>query len=291
VVSDAELIQSKRRRKGENLSILSQFLHLADFTLRHPTVALECGALITSIDVDVGSPVLGELNKGRNDANVHGYLTEYQVGQIEEETIPSLVQFYDALEIPVTFAIRGQLVEVKSSVLGLLLNSSVRHDIGAHGYSHRIFTRLSRSEAQNELELISQGMKSLGVEPTCFVFPKNQVDHLPLLEKFGYKCYRDAGGLGRDGMYIRKRGQLYDIHPGFHLGVTYNPIFLDKIIDISAKRGLPFHIWFHPRDIFEIRGSTQKIIDRVLQPIYSYAKKKERLGTLKFETMHSIVKS
>jgi len=288
VTSDAELIQVRRRRKGEDLSIFSQLFHLLYFALRRPKMQLECGVLITSIDIDVGSRVVGELNRGGNDPNVHGYLTEYRVGQIEEEVIPSLIEFYDVMQIPVTFAVRGQLTEVKSVVLDRLLGSSVKHDIGAHGYSHRTFTSLSESEAQRELELVSRGMKKLGIEPKCFVFPKNQVAHLSTLEEFGYKCYREEGGLGRDGMYIEKRGQLYDVHPGFHLGVTFNPIFLDKIIDISAKRRLPFHIWFHARDILETRGSTRKIIGQVLHPIYSHAKRKERLGTIRFETMHSI---
>lgn len=289
MASKSELIQIKRRRKLERLSILSQLCHLIFFALRKPIALLECGALVTSIDIDVGSRMIGEINKGENDANVHGYLTEYRVGEIEEKTIPVLIQFFDQLEIPVTLAFRGQLTETKSAVLERLSRSPIGHDIGAHGYYHKTFTSLSRAEAQNELELISVGMKKFNINPKSFVFPKNQVAHLSLLEKFGYKCYRDEGGLGKDGMYIKKHGQLYDIHPGFHLGTTYNPIFLRKIIDISAKNKLPLHLWFHPRDLYETRGSTQRKIDKVLFPLYKHAKKKEENGTLKFETMCSIV--
>jgi hypothetical protein len=137
--------------------------------------------------------------------------------------------------------------------------------------------------------MISTGFQKFGVKPTSFVFPNNRVSHLDLLEKFGYASYRDEGGLLKDGMFVLRKGQLYDIHPGFHLGFTYNPIFLNKIIDIAVTRFLPFHIWFHPRDIFETRGSMQKNIEGVLYPLYNYAKKKEKEGTLKFETMHSIV--
>jgi len=121
------------------------------------------------------------------------------------------------------------------------------------------------------------------------VFPKNEVAHLSLLEKFGYKCYRGEGGIIRDGMFIKKKGQLYDVHPSFHLGLTYNPIFLDKIIDIAASNKSPFHLWFHPRDVYETRGSTQKTIERVLLPLYKYAERKEKEGTLEFKTMRSIV--
>lgn len=277
------------RKQGERLSVLSQLCHFIAFSLRKPRAKLECGALITSIDVDVGSRMIGKINKGKNDSSIHGYLSECRVGEIEEETVPLLIQFFDNLEIPVTFAIRGQLTETKSAILELLLRSSVGHDIGAHGYYHRSFSSLSRAEAQNELELIYVGMSKFGIKPKSFVFPRNGIAHLSLLEKFGYKCYRGEGSLTKDGMYVNKVGRLYDVHPGFHLGCTYNPIFLDKIIDISVKNKLPFHVWFHPRDLYETRGSTKRNISRVLFPLYKCAKKRVDEGTLDFETMCSIV--
>jgi peptidoglycan/xylan/chitin deacetylase (PgdA/CDA1 family) len=175
-------------------------------------------------------------------------------------------------------------------MLGLLLESSVRHDIGAHGYYHKTFTSLSALEAQSELELISFGMKKLNINPKSFVFPKNKVAHLCLLERFGYECYRGEGGLGKDEMWIKKQGRLYDIRPGFHLGATYDPLFIDKIIDISTRNKVPFHLWFHPRDVYETRGrGIRANINYVLLPIYKYAKNKEKAGELSFETMHSVI--
>ncbi len=282
-----------RRRNMEWMSIPSQFLHLIDFAVRHQTMKFEKGALITSIDVDVGSSSIGDINKGKNDINVHEYLTENRIGEIEEKTIPSLIEFFNCLEIPVTFAVRGQLTETRArggSVLELLLESPFKHDIGAHGYYHKTFTSLSTLEAQHELELISFGMKKFNINPKSFVFPVNKVAHLPLLEEFGYECYRGEGGLGKDGMYIKKEGRLYDIRPSFYLGVTFNPLFLNKIVDISIKNRVPFHLWFHPSDIYDTREeSARGKINRVLLPIYRYAKNKEKKGELNFETMHSIL--
>jgi peptidoglycan/xylan/chitin deacetylase (PgdA/CDA1 family) len=290
MLSWSEQTLAQRRRNIEGLSITSQFLHLIDFALRHPTMLLEKGALITSIDVDVGSTSIGKINKGKNDINVHEYLTEERVGEIEEHTMPLLIEFFNSLEIPVTFALRGQLIETKSTVLELLLESPIRHDIAAHGYFHKTFASISALEAQSELELTSSAMKKLHIDPKSFVFPNNKVAHLCLLEKFGYECYRGEGGLGKDEMWIRKQGRLYDIRPGFHLGTTYNPRFINKIIDISARSQAPFHLWFHPRDIYETRGrGTRANINRVLLPIYKYAKNKEKANELSFETMYSVV--
>jgi len=265
-------------------------MHLVDFAVRHSTMQFDKGALITSIDVDVGSSSIGDINKGKNDINVHEYLTENKIGELEEKTIPSLIEFFNCLEIPVTFAVRGQLTEMQDSILELLLESPIKHDIGAHGYYHKTFTSFSTLEAQKELELISSGMKKFNINPKSFVFPKNKVAHLSLLEQFGYECYRSDGGLGRDGMAIEKQGRLYDIRPSFFLGVTYNPLFLDRIIDISAKNRVPFHLWFHPSDLYETRErSARGKIEHVLLPIYKYAKKKEKEGELNFETMYSII--
>lgn len=275
---------------SERLSIPSQFLHLVDFVVRRPTIQFEQGALITSIDVDVGSDFIGDINKGNNDINVHEYLTEKRIGEIEEKVIPSLIEFFNSLEIPVTFAVRGQLTEIKCPVLELLLESPVKHDIGAHGYYHKAFTSISTLEAKRELELISFGMKKFNINPKSFVFPRNQVAHLSLLEEFGYECYRGKGGLGKDAMSVRMQGRLYDIRPSFYLGRTTNPLFLNKITEISTKNRVPFHLWFHPSDFYETRGSSARgKVDRVLLPIYKYAKNKEKAGELSFETMYSII--
>ena len=72
------------------------------------------------------------------------------------------------------------------------------------------------------------------------------------------------------------------------MGATHDPVFVDRIIDLAARRREPLHLWFHPRDLFEISGSTQKTLNRVLLPLYKHAKLREQEGTLKFETMYSI---
>jgi peptidoglycan/xylan/chitin deacetylase (PgdA/CDA1 family) len=279
----------QRRREKERFSIISQFCHLASFTLRRPETHLKCGALITSIDVDVGSSHIAEMNQGKNDLNVHYCLSESYVGSVEEAVVPTLANFFDSMNIPVTFAVRGQLVEVENSILENILKSSVGHEIASHSYYHRVFTDLSKADAQNELEMSSLAFSKIGLSPKSFVFPRNGIDHLDLLSKFGFEVYRESGGLLKDGMYVRRNCNLYDVHPGLHLGYTYNPIFLKSIIDISAKRRLPLHIWFHPRDIYETRKLKLKNIEKVLFPIYNYAKEKEKEGTMKFETMCSIV--
>jgi peptidoglycan/xylan/chitin deacetylase (PgdA/CDA1 family) len=257
------------------------------YSIEKPKMQLEKGMFIISIDVDVGSRQLGIINRGKNDANVNDCISEYQVGELEETVLPLFVETFNDFEIPVTFAIRGQLTEVNDSIIGLLLKSPVKHDIGAHGYYHREFTNLSRNEAENELNMISTGMKKLGIVPRSFVFPKNSVAHLDLLEKYGYKCYRSYGDFKNDRMCIEKQGQLYNIHPSLYIDQGTRFTFLKKILDISIAKKLPFHVWFHLWNFGETEEAIRRTINKVLAPSFKYAKKKENSGMLTFETMLS----
>lgn len=67
----------------------------------------------------------------------------------------TFVDFFNDLKIPVTFALRGQLLEVNTSIVDLLLESPIQHEIGSHGYYHRDFTKLSHSEAEYELRIFN----------------------------------------------------------------------------------------------------------------------------------------
>jgi peptidoglycan/xylan/chitin deacetylase (PgdA/CDA1 family) len=244
--------------------------------------------LILSIDIDVGSAEVGEKNGGSNDRNVHNYLTESTVGRIEEEACPIFLQLFDELEWPITFALRGQLTEMETSIIDLMLGSNIKHDIGAHGYYHKAFTALSKFEAEKELKLISNGMRKFGIKPKSFVFPRNKISHLQLLEKWGYLCFRGYGDFLRDGMYIKKYGNLYDIHPSLYLGECYEPSFAKKIINIAVRYRRPFHIWFHLWNFGDNLDKVKRRMTRVLVPITKYAKDKQKLGTLQFETMRSM---
>jgi len=277
------------------LSTIARALHYVTFSCIKPATRFDKCLLVFSIDVDVGSQELGKKNKGENDRNVNDYLSECEIGSIEEQAVPLILQSFDDLEVPVTFALRGQLMEVDDSLIELIQGSPVEHDIGAHGYYHKDFEKLSIAEAKKELELTSKAMKEHGIEPRSFVFPRNKVGHLSLLKKWGYLCFRGCGGFLNDGMYVKKYGDLYDIHPGLYFGASsrFSPLFLDRsinqrIIDIAVKYKAPLHVWFHPWDFGSSSEMVEKRITGFLLPFLKYAKEKQKRGILRFETMRSV---
>lgn len=275
------------RTMNKHLSLISQVSHLLAFSAKKPKMHLEEGMLIISIDIDVGDRKLGLINKGENNANVNRHISEYQVGWIEELSVPLFLEMFNKFEIPVTFAVRGQLTELEGTVLEILLKSSVKHDLGVHGYYHRKFTNLCRSEAERELKMISAGMKKFSIFPRTFIFPANCVAHLDLLEKLEYKCYRDRGDLRRDSMYIEKNGRLYNVHPSLYVDQYTKPALVQKIIDICAERKLPFHMWFHLWNFGVRAESIRRNADSIFVPILSYASRRKTRGALSFETMLS----
>jgi len=282
------LAETERRLKIPE-SLISQLYHLAAFKIRKRGTRVEKGMLITSIDIDVGSSQVGLRNKGRNDVNVHQVLSERMVGQIEETALPLFMDMFETLDMPVTFALRGQCLDIDTTTVELLLGSSVKHDIGSHGYTHRKFGDLSASEAETECDMISAAMKRCGVFPTSFVFPQDSVAHLDLLEKFGYKSYRSFGSFFHDRMQLEKQGALYNICPSLHLTPSANALFLKKLLDIAVSERAPFHIWFHLWNFGYGMESIQRSVKRAVFPLLQYAKEKVNIGVLTFETMLSVV--
>jgi hypothetical protein len=263
--------------------------HAVSFEFIKPVSKFEKGMLIISIDVDVGSKELGILNQGKNDRNVSSQMSEYAVGEIEEAAIPELIKLLEKYNKPATFAVRGQLTEVPDSVLVRLLKSQVKHDIGAHGYYHKKFKSLSYNEAEAELKMVSNGMRRFGLTPKSFIFPRNSVAHLDLLEKYGYECYRESSDFLNDSMYINRVGALWEVHPSFAIDRGTKSLFLKRLLDIAAERRLPLHLWFHLRDFStrSVKSEITRNLDRVLVPLLDYADKKERDGVLTTETMIS----
>jgi hypothetical protein len=268
-------------------SIISQFFHYVAFSFEKQQSEFDTASLIISIDVDVGSSEIGVKNGGSNDRNVNDFISEYTIGQIEEQVIPLILNCFNELEFPATFALRGQLTEVENSIANLILESSVRHEIAAHGYSHKVFTALSEIGAEGELKMISSGMKKLGITPKSFVFPKNQVSHLQLLEKYEYLAFRAQGNFFKDGMYVRKCGNLFDVHPSL-FSEFHDSTILKKIVDLAVKYKAPLHIWFHPWNLGNSPQAATERIAKSLVPLIKHARTKKKQGFLKFETMCSI---
>lgn len=270
--------------------LLSQLSHFPMLIAKRQKAVFDSAMLILSVDIDVGSKKLAVLNNGKYDKDVSSHFGEFLIGEVEERVLPKFVDIINCFGIAVTFAIRGQMLEVDSSIIDLLLDSPVSHDIGAHGYYHRSFTEISQNEAERELREIHTRMGRHGVFPKSFVFPRNRVAHLDLLKRYGYKCYRGSGGFLKDNMNIEKRKALYNICPSMYISLGLNPFLLRRMVDLSIIKKSPLHFWLHLWNFGQDKEHIERNACKILVPMLKYAKKKEKNGMLTLETMCSAAK-
>jgi len=270
--------------------LLSQLYHFPMFMTKRRKIVFDNAMFILSVDIDVGSKKLAVLNNGKYDKDVSSHFGESLIGEVEERIMPKFMDIINCFEIAVTFAIRGQMLEVDSSIIDLLQDSPVSHDIGAHGYYHRSFTEISQNEAERELREICLRMGRHSIFPKSFVFPRNRVAHLDLLKRYGYKCYRGPGGFLRDNMNIERCGALYNICPSMYISLGLNPFLFRRIVDLGIIKKSPLHFWLHLWNFGQDKEHIERNTNKILVPILEYAKKKERSGMLTFETMLSAAK-
>ena len=143
-------------------------------------------------------------------------------GVIERETIQRLLNMMDEFGIVATWAITGHLFYEKceecnicpimdlkgkdnrfdqiwgthnpmwygADVVETLKSRDSRHEIAFHGYTHRLFDRLSKDEARFEIQEWLKLAKRKNIVPQTVIFPQGKIDHLDLFQEAGFICYR-----------------------------------------------------------------------------------------------------
>lgn len=166
----------------------------------------------------------------------------------------SLLELFDAHQIPVTWAIVGHLFldscdgvhddhpvssnwfarDPGSSVeespdwhapelIRAIQESNIDHEIASHSFSHIEFGDRSTDQdtARFELEQAIAAAKAFDVEFESFVFPRNNIGHRNLLAEYGFTCYR---GLQPDRWFDDRRFRSIGKGFTFALGTSAPPI-------------------------------------------------------------------
>jgi peptidoglycan/xylan/chitin deacetylase (PgdA/CDA1 family) len=78
------------------------------------------------------------------------------------------------------------------SLVERVLTCRVPQEIGAHSFSHVIYSDpgCSREAAESDLVACVEAARELGLTLRSFVFPRNGVGHLDLLPQLGFSAYR-----------------------------------------------------------------------------------------------------
>jgi peptidoglycan/xylan/chitin deacetylase (PgdA/CDA1 family) len=191
-------------------------------------------------------------------------------GSTERKTIQRLLDMMDEFGVVATWAITGHLFYEKceecqvcpvmdlkgkdssfeeiwhsrdpmwygADVLETLLSRGAGHEIAFHGYTHRLFDRLSRDEASLEIREWLRLAKRKNIIPQTVIFPQGRIGHLDLFQEAGFICYR--------GKEIR--------HPA--LSFPFFGKVLNRInLRLSMMTPQVYHIKVDPQGLVNVPGS------------------------------------
>jgi peptidoglycan/xylan/chitin deacetylase (PgdA/CDA1 family) len=183
-----------------------------------------------------------------------------------------------------------------------ILESKIEHEIACHSFSHTDFSKCSRKVALAEVRKCKEVMKDLGIEPKSFIFPKNKIGHLDILEQEGFTTFR----LKPKTHLKYPFKELYPLAGEVLFSVIGIPINFKNLIGVpssllfqsphnydtlrlqlAVKRGIDRAI--NERKIFHITMHDYLETDHLLvalSKILSYAVKMRNRGKLNIMTMY-----
>ena len=202
-----------------------------------------------------------------------------------------------------------------------ILRCRVRQDVGSHGFSHIEMREpnCSRVDAERELEGCVRAARKYGVDLKSFIFPRNYVGHLNLLQEYGFTCYRSpephwyrdqprpvrrfgqlieiAAARTPPGVTVRNNGGIWEI-PGSMLYTPsfgarrYVPVWMRVLrarrgLNQAVRRNEIFHLWFHPTDLV----CRMEAMMRGLREIFEHVARLREAGQIEVRSMADLVPS
>ncbi len=202
-----------------------------------------------------------------------------------------------------------------------ILAAKPKHEIGSHSFSHVIFSDAgcTTEVAEAELNKCVELARELNLKLESFVFPRNQLGHLDLLPKHGFRIARDGAPmwfLGFRSRTLRRAAHMVDdliavtpncglpkqTAPGFWMAPV--SMFLQSMdgprrlipagsrvrkgikgIERAVKEKSLFHLSFHPTE--NLCFSTDRMF-RALEEIIAHAARRRDAGQLHVMTMSGI---
>lgn len=275
-------------------------------------VALNKGVFIFSLDTEIAWGTRGNTK----------YRREYDGVR---EVIARLLKLCERYRISITWAVVGQLMIEGDGpwwhapdVLEAIRACAVPQEIGSHSFTHRLEEPSCTAEEMDaDLKQARTVAQQKGITLRSFVFPKNRVKHLSVLERNGFSVFRGVdqtwyrrfpGFLKRiahgvDNYLVpsaptvapERIGQLWNV-PGSYfyahrrgwarwLPISFRVRKSLAGIRAAARDQRIFHLWCHPFNLASDPDGLLAGVERIFQEV-------DRLrtgGTLDHMTMGRIV--
>lgn len=247
-----------------------------------------------------------------------GYFDQYRPGRFsnggvwERKAVQRLLDIFDEFEISATWAVVGHMffascekceicpvLEWKgkhlsfeqiydtadqlwygADVIDLLQARGARHEIGFHGYTHKVFDEriMTDAEAKTEITEWRRLAARKNITPYSVVFPRNRAGHLKAFKEAGYICYRgdELRPKGSRFTLLRKAMNVFDLIFQFRTPLVYDPI-----LDESGLVNLPASRW-----LFGMNRRVEAALDMVglanlrIRPMVEAVKHAARQGRI-----------
>lgn len=279
------------------------------------------GSFCVSIDLELAWGVWDKLTPDRLELACDA----------ERAIVARLLALSEKYALPATWAVVGRIFDATAEgalpagpraawygpeLVEAVQRSKVPHDIGSHSWAHVYYDRIPAREAAEDLERDVAVRKAWGLPLRTWVYPRNGVGHVDLLERAGVEVYRtlDEGFVG----WLRERaprlsgpGNLADkalpvvpalVRPERRGGIVALPSSTILIarngprrvvrpavtrlrwraaLDRAAASDGCFHAWFHPSNFYWRSESQYAVLDAA----YAHAARLRDAGRLEIRTM------
>ncbi|MFB6298259.1 MAG: polysaccharide deacetylase family protein [Salinirussus sp.] len=173
-------------------------------------------------------------------------------------------------------------------------------ELGLHGYTHMpLDESCSRAAARAEIDAAVEIVRSAGISPTSFVYPRNRIGHRDLLAERGIEVYRGVDGYRFERRSVPARARKACryvteslerpppvVVPSERAGLVEVPgsqLFRPRTgawrltapgfqrrralsgLERAAETGRIYHLWFHPFNLAEDDGTTRDALEDVLE--------------------------
>lgn len=180
----------------------------------------------------------------------------------DPKTTPALLAVLQEKQAKATFFVLGQKVERFPSLTAAILKNG--HEIGSHGYSHKIINRVTPAEFEQEISAAERAIAGVAPKPTLFR-PAGGGYNDRLVEKLRQRGYttvlwsvdpRDWDGrsvteIVDTVMHKTEPGSIILLHEGDC--ATQTPKALEIIIDRLRAQGYEFVTISELLQYYEIR--------------------------------------
>lgn len=247
-----------------------------------------------------------------------GYFDQYRPGRFskggvwERKAIHRLLDIFDEFEISATWAVVGHMFFAAcekcevcpvldwkgkylsfeqiydtddglwygADVIELLQTRGARHEIGFHGYTHKVFDERTMTEAEVKTEISEWQRLAVrkNITPYSVAFPRNQAGYLKAFKDAGYICYRgdELRPKGSRFTLLRKAMNVFDL-----IFQVRSPLVYDPILEENGLVNLPASRW-----LFGMNRRVEAVLDAVglanlrIRPMVDAVKRAAREGKI-----------